>query len=72
MYSLVMNKEFELFIKLCGGDMESSVALKCTTGLISNIRTGKREVSKAKAKLIIIQFPNISLTRLLYPDMDAA
>jgi hypothetical protein len=72
MYSLGMNKEFEQFIELCGCASRASEVLNCTVGMVSHIKTGKRDVSKDFAKLIIDKFPQLSLFNLLYPKMIAA
>ena len=72
MYSSGMNSEFEKFITVAGGPGSASKALACTEGLISHIRTGKRDVSKALAKSIIDKYPEISLHSLLFPNGQPA
>ena len=68
-----MNNEFERFILLAGSVSAASLLVdNCSKGLISHIRTGKREVSKSLAKQIIDIYPEISLSGLLYPSEQAA
>lgn len=67
-----MNKEFEKFLTMAGGPSGASSMLDgCSKQLISHIRSGKREVSKKLAKQIIDLYPEISLSRLLYPEVAA-
>ena len=68
-----MNRELEKFLLMVGGPKAASALLdNCSTQLISHIRNGKREVSKGIAKQIIDNYPEISLSRLLYPETDKA
>jgi len=67
-----MNIEFEKFIEMAGGTVIAGKIINCTMGQISHIRTGRRDVSKNVAKLIIDKYPELSLEKLLFPDGEQA
>lgn len=67
-----MNKEFEKFVDFAGGTIAAAKILNCSAGQMSHIKTGRREVSKAMAKTITDNYPQLSLSRLLYPETEAA
>ena len=67
-----MNTEFEEFVQKAGSAANAARMLGCSESLISLIRSGTNQVSKKIARKIVDLYPEMSLTRLLFPEDKAA
>ena len=67
-----MNIEFEQFVQLIGGPKAAYEYLEYSEAMIYKIRHGKRAINPVKAKMITDRFPQLSFSRLLLPDNQAA
>lgn len=67
-----MNYEFISYLNRVGSLYRAAENLGVSYAIVAKMRTGERGVSRKTARKILDAYPELSLHRLMYPDVDAA